>query len=110
MGAEGVTGWAQLWTEHSNALCVLIPSLQLGHSCRPERASDAGVGRYMYCWKAKVEAVRKTSHLSGYEWWLINVRPRPSSQLPSLARKQRPSSCHLAIWPLFPELARTQAS
>ena len=45
--AIGLLGENDAWTARSNAL-------------------------FVYCWKSKVEAVRKTARLSGYEWWLIN--------------------------------------
>ena len=26
---------------------------------------------FLFCWKDKIEAVRKTKRISGYEWWLL---------------------------------------
>jgi hypothetical protein len=46
LAATGLLGENALWKQRSNQL-------------------------FLFCWKNKLEAVRKTEKLSGYEWWLI---------------------------------------
>ena len=51
---------------------------------------------YVLCWKIDVEDQRRNTMMSGYEWWLIQVNPKPSSSPSALRFVSHSTSPHLS--------------